>query len=503
MEPIEIDDIQGHIFPGFGTTHSVVIALRLQNVMDGREVLATLLPEITTMADSLKEKDARREAAITGLARPDQKSVSLALAISGNALRSWGYDTSGFDLSFHEGMLKDAASLGDPVDNDSLPLEWTFAKGEDNRIDILLIGGHSDLATLEQSVDRWVEILEPHWKPILIEFGRRRDGDKEFFGFNDGISQPAMRGVTPGGEFLSRRTLAPGDPRAELFAKPGQLLIWPGSFLFGYPGQANSSIDPGPIVIPPATWMKNSSYLVFRRLLQNVKAFRSALTATEQFLTAQGESVPEGWLAARLVGRWPDGTPLVASPERADPEISDDHQRINNFLFAASFPPTPLADTGEPPATIPGVIADPLGRVCPRVAHIRKVNPRDGTSEIGSENHPGKLMFRRGMAFGPEEEEDPEAERGLIFLSYQTSIVDQFKFVQTNWANSTQRPTGDGLDPIIGQDGTTDTKRQIKLFAPSGSQRRCPFDGRFVIATGGGYFLTLGITGLKEVIGEK
>lgn len=501
MEPeIDIEDIQGHIFPGFGTTHSVVIALRLQNPIEGRTVLAGILPEITRLVDSLREKNARREAAIMGLARPDQHTVSLALALGATALRSWGQDTSGFDPSFHDGMSKDAASLGDPVGDDFVPLEWTFAKGEDDRADLLLVAGHSDRASLQQAVERWVQMLEPHWKPVLIEFGRRRDGDKEFFGFNDGVSQPAMRGVTPEGEYLSRRTIAADDPRADLFAKPGQLLIWPGSFLFGYPSQANQS---GATVTPPAPWMKNGSYLVLRRLLQNVAAFREAVTATEQFLTAQGEQVPEGWVAARMVGRWPDGTPLTASPDKADSEISENLLRINNFRFFSSLSPTPLADTGEPPQSIPAVPADTRGRGCPQVAHIRQVNPRDGTSEIGQENHPGKLMLRRGITFGTEAEEDPDAERGLIFLSYQTSIVEQFKFVQTKWANSTQRPTGDGLDPIIGQDGTQDVKRSIKLLAPSGQQRTCPFNGRFVTATGGGYFVTPGIAGLRYLFGVE
>lgn len=503
MEPeIDIEDIQGHIFPGFGTTHSVVIALRLQNPIEGRTVLAALLPEITRLVDSLREKDARREAAIMGLARPDQHTVSLTLALGATALRSWGQDTSGFDPSFHDGMPKDAFSLGDPVGDDFVPLEWTFAKGEDDRADLLLVAGHSDRASLEQAVERWVQMLEPHWKPVLIEFGRRRDGDKEFFGFNDGVSQPAIRGVTPEGEFLSRRPIASDDPRSQIFAKPGQLLIWPGSFLFGYPSQTTDP-DPtqaGATVTPPAPWMKNGSYLVLRRLLQNVAAFREAVTVTEQFLTGQGEQVPEGWVSARMVGRWPDGTPLTASPDKADSEISNNPLRINNFRFKSSLSPTPLADTGEPPQSIPAVPADTQGLGCPKVAHIRKVNPRDAISEIGEEGHPGKLMLRRAITFGPEEAEDPDAERGLIFLSYQTSIKDQFKFVQTSWANSTQQPA-EGLDPIIGQDGTQDVKRRIKLLAPSGQQRTCPFNGRFVTATGGGYFVTPGIAGLRSLLG--
>ncbi len=501
MEPLlNIEDIQGHIFPGFGTHYSVVVALRLENSTAGRAALADLVEEVTTMADSLRAKDQRREAIISGIHVPSQQSPSLAISLAATAIRGWGFDTSGFDLSFHEGMRVDANALGDPIGDGSIPSDWTFNKGDDDRVDVLLVAGHSEQEALKEAVERWLSMLTPYLKPVLIEYGHRRDGDKEFFGFKDGISQPAMRGVTLNGEYVSRRVIAPDDPRSELFAKPGQLLIWPGAFLFGYPGQTSVATQPGDDVPPPEPWMKNGSYLVFRRLLQNVRAFREAVSSMEQHLIGQGEQIPEGWVAARLVGRWPDGTPLTVSPEKEDPVISNDLNRVNNFRFFSSLAPTSLIDAGEPPQTLPEVLPDPLGLACPRASHIRQINPRDGISEIGQENHPKKLMLRRGVTFGPEVEEEPDADRGLLFLCYQTSIVEQFKFVQVNWANATQRPTGDGRDPIIGQDGTNDTQRTIQLFAPSRRQRQCPFNGRWVIATGGEYFVSPSISGLRHLL---
>jgi len=503
MEPqIDSEDIQGHVFPGFGTSHSVVVALRLQQPAEGRAALAELLPDITPMEESLGERRRRGDAAFHSLPRPMQQKPSLAISIAATALRSWGVDTSGFDPSFHAGMRADAAELGDHIGHDSVPTDWTFDTGEDDRVDVLLVAGHSERALLEQAVQHWLSLLAPHLSPVLVEYGHRRSRDKEFFGFNDGISQPAMRGVTPDGGHVSRRLIASDDPRADLYAKPGQLLIWPGSFLFGYPRQTSLPTQAGTPIPPPAAWMRNGSYLVFRRLLQNVRAFREAISGMEQYLAQQGEQVPVGWVAARLVGRWPDGTPLTASPNRADPDISDNPLRINNFRFFASLSETPLADTGHPPQNLPSVPADPLGFACPRVSHIRQVNPRDGISEIGQEHHPSKLMLRRGISFGPEEEESPDADRGLLFLSYQTSIVEQFKFVQVNWANATQRPTGDGRDPIIGQDGTLNTERRVQIFAPSGRQLRCPFNGRWVVATGGGYFVTPSISGLRHLLSD-
>lgn len=502
QEPtLATEDIQGHIFPGFGTSHTVIVAMHLQQPEQGRLALARLLPEVTTMAESLRHKEARRQAARQGAPRPTQPTPSLSIALAATALRAWGHDTQTFDPSFHTGMRADAASLGDPMETPQRPHDWTFNNQQDAQVDILLIAGHSDKHTLEEAVARWQTLLAPHLDTLLVEYGRRREGDREFFGFKDGISQPAMRGLTPDGTNVSSRNIDPKDPRATLFAKPGQLLLWPGAFLFGYPQQSTVLKTPGPPAAPPAPWMQNGSYLVFRRLRQDVDAFQHAVKSLHQELVAAGEHVTPGWVAARLVGRWPDGTPLSASPQAAAQSIGSSSLQNNNFQFFASLPPTPLRPTrNNPQPILPQVPADPIGLACPRASHIRQVNPRDGISEIGQEHHPAKLMLRRGAAFGPEPQDAPQAERGLLFLAYQTSIVSQFKFVQTNWANATHRPTGDGRDPLIGQDGTQHPRRQLQLFGPSRRQHRCPLHGRWVIPTGGDYFVTPAKSGLQHLL---
>lgn len=497
MEPqLATEDIQGHVFPGFGATHSVVIVLNIREPAQARAALAKL-PRVTSMAEALHDKSERREAAVRGIDRPAQSSVSFAVSLAASALRSWNVRTSALDASFDAGMLDDAIALGDPTGDAGIPSDWMFNNSASTRADVLLVGAHSEEAVLHREAERWISLLRPSLEPVLVEYGRRRAHDKEFFGFNDGVSQPALRGVDHNGEPLSRRTIAPQDPRSQLFAKPGQLLVWPGLVVFGYAGQTSDVTVPGPEMQPPTSWLRNGSYLVFRRLRQDVAAFRSAVGDLQSQLINAGEHVSEAWVGSRLVGRWPDGTPVTASPHGPDSEISDS-LRVNNFRFASRLSPTPL--WVNPPLELPAVSSDLLGRACPRVAHIRKVNPRDGMSEIGAEHHAEKLILRRGVTFGPEEEDAPEAQRGLLFLSYQTSIVNQFKFLQMNWSNSATRPTGDGIDPVIGQDGTDHPKRFLKLFGPSGQSRHCRFDGRWVVPTGGEYFVTLGIAGLKWVL---
>lgn len=493
-------EIQGHVFPGFGTCHSAVIALRLENPEPARRALAALLPSLTPMSASLEQKDVRRDAFARGSKPAMEGPPSLSISLAASALRAWGHDLGRFDPSFQMGMLADAEALGDPLGADRLPADWVFGRGEADRVDVLLVAGHSESRVLRSAVDAWLTALAPHLKVVLIEYGKRRPGDREFFGFADGVSQPALRGVTSRGDVVSRRTIADGDPRADRFAKPGQLLIWPGAFLFGHPQQTSSPTTPGIVAAAPAEWMDNGSYLVFRRLLQDAPAFRAAVSQLEQFLEDQGETVPEGWTAARMIGRWPDATPLSVSPSHADPDIGTSDMRNNNFLFAKGLAATPLAGVQQPLPAAPG---DPTGTACPFIAHIRKVNPRDGMSEIGTENNPRKLMLRRGIAFGPDEGDDAHAERGLLFLSYQTSITDQFHFVQVNWANSALQPGGHGRDPLIGQDGTAANERELEFFGPGGVQRLCRFDGRWVVATGGQYLVAPSMSGLRTLLGGE
>lgn len=61
-------------------------------------------------------------------------------------------------------------------------------------------------------------------------------------------------------------------------AEPGQDLLWPGEFVFGYPGQdpnAPKFSVKGPEKTPPTPAMKDGAFLVFRRQSQHVPEFRS------------------------------------------------------------------------------------------------------------------------------------------------------------------------------------------------------------------------------------
>jgi deferrochelatase/peroxidase EfeB len=74
---------------------------------------------------------------------------------------------------------------------------------------------------------------------------------------------------------------------------------------------------------------------------------------------------------------------------------------------------------------------------CPYVSHMRKTGPRDD-----HDNYTRHLMMRRGIPYGPwcQGEERSrgvtEHERGLLFVSYQSSIDDGFRTQQKRMCTS-------------------------------------------------------------------
>ena len=138
---------------------------------------------------------------------------------------------------------------------------------------------------------------------------------REHFGFADGISQPEIEGT----HRASNRLKASGSMH----------LVKPGEFLLGYT-DGSGAVAPG-IPIDPAfdagNWLpsagdgapgyrdfgRNGTYLVFRQLEQDVQGFT---TFVKSAAGTEGSPQDADELAARLVGRRHDGTPLVRGGER-------------------------------------------------------------------------------------------------------------------------------------------------------------------------------------------
>jgi len=134
---------------------------------------------------------------------------------------------------------------------------------------------------------------------------------------------------------------------------------------------------------------------------------------------------------------------------------------------------------------------------CPLSAHIRKVNPRLGGSDLA--NVVPRLL-RRGLPFGPKyvegEQVGPTGGRGLAFLSYQSSIRHQFGAIITDWVNNSTAPNnGGGQDFLIGQIPDPVSAQRIFVVPPKiGDAHQS-----WVTPTGGAFMFAPSISALREL----
>jgi Dyp-type peroxidase family len=273
------------------------------------------------------------------------------------------------------------------------------------------------------------------------------DHAHDHFGYRDRLSQPAVEGA---GDVLTPGSGAP---------------LKPGEFFLGYPDEAGP-----PARLPqPEILSRNGSFLAYRRLQEHVGAFR-------EFLRQNGETHEEQELiAAKLMGRWRSGAPLVLAPAKDDPALGADPQRNNDFNYAKM---------------------DPYGYAVPLGSHIRRMNPRDTGVNMNR-----RRMIRRGGTYGPPLPEGaPEdgVERGIAAFVGCASLVRQFEFAQNVWANDrTFHELGNERDPIIGsQDGTLEfkiPKRPIRKTI-----KGLP---AFTTVRGGTYFFLPGLEALRYLAG--
>jgi len=196
-------------------------------------------------------------------------------------------------------------------------------------------------------------------------------------------------------------------------------------------------------------------------------------------------------LAALLVGRWTPGTPLVRSPEKdigiKTPGINPQGiipEAINYFSYTDSPPPLPGDTVPNPP--------DPNGLSCPFGAHIRKVNPRDQTTDLGlPERTPPRSILRRGITYAAKSD-----DKGLLFVSYQSSIQDQFEFLMREWIGNPEKPhTQAGIDPLLSQ-----TRGRVFHLPVGNKVEEISIPQAFIVPTGGEYFLSPSISFFKTTL---
>jgi Dyp-type peroxidase family len=518
-------NIQGNTIPGFNKDHQHFLFFRLGNIRRAKSWLRWIAPLISSMEEVLAWVRAFRAMRLRLGAEPPMCAtwVNMAFSCRAIALLAGKADAAAFgDRSFRQGLAARSTYLGDPTRN-SRPghrRKW-FVGGPKKEADILVIVAADDIPDLVTMVNAIkARAAASNLRLLFEQRGDTLPGPlhgHEHFGFKDGVSQPGVRGKVSAapGDFITPRYIDHTDPRARFFAKPGQVLVWPGQFLLGEPRQHTEHLfNSAPAAVPaPAApappnfprWAALGSYLVCRRLRQDVPAFWKFAIAAASAL-----GMPTEKFASMLVGRWPSGAPVMRTPGVDDAALAGDQWANNHFIFDDNTRASmlrPIAGYGGD--VFPQAAQDLLGNVCPHFAHIRKSNPRDIATDLGKPHDSMlRMILRRGIPFGPPIvgiKKPPKKllrkERGLMFICYASTIEDQFELLTRRWANSPIQPNFGGHDPIIGQRDRRGARGRFINFPTAAGPRRIRLKNEWVIPTGGGYFFSPPIEAIAGVLG--
>ena len=376
----------------------------------------------------------------------DSRWVTVAFTCDGlRALRVDDKSVGSFPAEFRQGMAARASILGDTGANH--PDHWVGNLASPDLHAIVILFAR-DVAERERCVREHQQYAAQFpgvqaLSTLDLEATPPLDYAHDHFGYRDRMSQPEIEGMgvepTPGS----------GAP------------LKPGEFFLGYPDE-NGDIGPLP---QPEILSRNGSFLAYRRLEEHVGAFRSFLRANAA--TPEEQEL----LAAKLMGRWRSGAPLVLAPTKDDPGLAADPQRNNNFDYGTM---------------------DPHGYAVPLGSHIRRMNPRDTAVNMNR-----RRIIRRGGTYGPPLPDGaPEdgVERGIAAFVGCASLIRQFEFAQNVWANDPRfHELGNERDPFIGtQDGSYDMtipKRPIR--------KKITGLPAFTTVKGGAYFFLPGLRALR------
>jgi Dyp-type peroxidase family len=433
---LEFDDIQHIILTRVPALSGRYVFLSFREPAQARAWLAGVIGQVQS-AQAVSES-------------LDRQRRWTTVAFTWNGLRALGLEGSSlatFPEEFRQGMAARAQVIGDTGANH--PNHWLgkLASPDLHAIMILLA---RDVAGRQSSVQEHqshlaqtpgVEVLSSIDVDAIPPF----DSPRDHFGYRDRLTQPYIEGtgIEP----------TPGSGPA----------IKAGEFVLGYPDEEGPQAG----LPQPEILSRNGTFMAYRRLQEHVGAFRD-------FLRQRGGDSREGQelVAAKLMGRWRSGAPLVLTPDKDDPALAIDPQRNNDFNYGKM---------------------DPFGYAVPLGAHIRRVNPRDTVVNLQR-----RKLIRRGGTYGPPlPESAPEdgVDRGIAAFILCASLVRQFEFVQNVWINDPNfKELGNERDPIIGnQDGSLDMTIPKRPFGKE-KIRGLP---AFTNVKGGAYFFVPGIRALR------
>ena len=461
VEPpaLDLSDIQGNVLRGYRRMdRGLYVALRVGSA-DGTVTAADRAGARAFLA-SLTSGEHGALQVTNAAPHETDREYCLNLSFTHAGLAAVGVDSGtlgNFPEAFRQGPADPARAaqiLGDT--GVSAPANWELGGPSNPAAHILLsLNGTPEI---EPWIVKARELAAKHgltevWSKTAVLL----PGGTVHFGYRDGISQPRVEG-------MPRRKAPDMQPAA----KAGEFLLGK-NYVNQYGGNFIGDL--------PSALCDNATYAAFGILEQHCDAFEEAL---DQAATRYG--MHKEMIAAKMMGRWRDGTPLSVSPNTMDPDMSE--TQINNFDYA-------------PTAYHPTVFDDFEGMRCPVGAHARRMNPRGAT--VTGKPH-SRRVIRRGLPYGPVyDPANPNdgQSRGLVGSFICGDLEMQYEFLQSIWGNKDIATTGlnDTRDPLIGAqpDGggkfvirTADSRDPITLHLP-----------RFVTTKGRLYAFMPGLNGIR------
>ena len=483
---VEVEDVQGLVARSYrALEHAAYVPAQFGDAAGARAWVGALaaagVTHVGHRTGDVQEKGHARNLAFTS-------GGLKAMGLGDDALRT-------FSREFQEGMAEEHRSraLGDV--GPTCPETWRWGGPKNTPVHAMLFLFADSAASLASLLEEERRRADANG----VKLGQPLDSvtlkdDKEHFGFHDGIAQPRIAGITKAGSGeIPAGEVVLGYPNAY-----GKIPLSPTVADAG-PAREHLPLQPmdpdaEPGCVPRRDLGKNGTYVVFRQLEQDVRAFWAF--ADER---AGHDAEARKRLASKMVGRWPNGAPLTRHPD-AEPPVFNAAKGNSFYYTSEKFP-------------------DRHGERCPVASHIRRTNPRDGMmpnprgSLLVADRH---RLLRRGRAYGPPlaesfdpgdilaaPEERAREERGLHFICFNSDLVRQFEFVQNTWVNSMKF---DGLysesDPVIAPHSDPATEPHPENVAGF-VEPRCPVRHRetkmerFVTMRGGAYLFMPGLKALK------
>ncbi|MBA5867457.1 MAG: Dyp-type peroxidase [Nitrospira sp. CR1.3] len=456
-----LNDLQGNILKGHGRDYNVSIVLRFKTNQKTKaaEFIRTLAENtITSTKRQLQQIADYRSRRIRG-----QLFANLCLSYKGYQFFGYSQDQIPADPRFRAGMKQVGQILNDPD-----PSQWEAPYQNDSHA-IVLLANDSELTLQGQARQILQRVKENDIADILtVEYGvalkNEADEPIEHFGYVDGISQPLFFK-----QDIDRTKRDSGLNEYDDFSR------------------FDSTASLGLVLVRDPNGRSADSfgsYMVFRKLEQNVRGFKEELERLADALGLKGETARDR-AGAMVIGRFEDGTPLIT-------QELDGGTYSNDFNYA-----------GE------------NGAKCPFHAHIRKTNPRGETvvqdfrydeAALYQEERAHRIV-RRGITYGkrnvepyenPLPEECPTAGVGVLFMCFQSDIAKQFEFIQIQMSNNSEFPRpSTGIDPLIGQGQASSSQSWPQEW---GKPESIQFDfTRCVTLKGGEYFFMPSISFLKTI----